>query len=247
MLKENKAFKAEVEQRYLEFIKARLNCNSASIFDFKAAAPTQAEVAFFLSKDRWISTKKTKKQPRLTKLSFSYCDEEESKLMVDIIGAISKQPNALRKFTAGAMMTSKEDELKPIIQDYYEALQWRLKEALTIYDKGWYGAIASFILELAPIHQVLFEKTSFLDANGSLMLKEFMFFLLLNSRETKVYFDVFQSDVPELTDLFWMFANVPESNWSDGIAYLPERNRLKYKRTAYFKTGDTSSWQFIET
>ena len=246
VLKDQEIFKAKAEQRYLEFIKTRLNSNKVSIFDFKAAAPTQAEVAFFLSKDRWIISKKTKKQPRLAKLSFSYCDEEESKWIVDVIGGLTKQHNSLRKFTATAMMTSKEAELEPLVKANYEALQLHLKEALTTYDKGWYGTLVRFILELPPVHQVLFEKTSFLDANASLALKEFMFFLLLNSQETSLYFDVFQSDAPELTDLFWMFKKVPESNWSDGVALIPDRNRLKYKRTAYYKTGDASSWQFID-
>ncbi|WP_196889035.1 hypothetical protein [Aureivirga sp. CE67] len=246
VLKENQVFKLKAEHRYLNFIKARLDNATASIFDFNQASPTKAEIDFFLSNNRWIKSKKTKKNPATVKLSFSYCNEEQSKLFVDFIGSISGKYAKVLKFSAEARMTSKESDLEKIIRENFKLFQLNLEKDLNEYKEGWYGEILNFLFKLPSISQVLFDKTSFLDANGSLYLKEFIFFLLLKSDDTGLYFDIHQSDAPELTYLFWMFKNVPETNWSDSEAYLPQKNRLKYKRTAYYKIGDFSKWQYLE-
>ncbi|WP_196890539.1 hypothetical protein [Aureivirga marina] len=239
-LKDNPVLKSIAESRYIEFIKARLNNKNATIFDFLKAAPTKAEISFFTSKNRWLSSNNQ------TQLSFTYCDEDESKLLVDFIGAIVKKNTRLLKFSAQAKLTIREEDLEEIIREHETNFQENLRKEIENYKESWFGEICKHLLEISQIDRVLFEKTSFIEANNSIVFKEFMFFLILKSYETDIDFDIFQSDIPTFTYLFWMFRNVPETKWSNGEAFLPKKSMLKYKRTAHYKLGDGSSWQLEE-
>ena len=78
LLKENPDLKPEVEARYLNFIKARLNNPKASIFDFGQAALSKEEIAIFNDKD-YVDN---------YCLSLHYMDDAETKMVVDTIGSV---------------------------------------------------------------------------------------------------------------------------------------------------------------
>ncbi len=229
VLKSNPNFYEKAQKRYLNLIQARLNNPNATLEQFADASPTISEVNKITGKD-------------LAKdyISFSYCRDNESKWIVDFIGSIVKNRVSIEEFIEKAKLLENEDELISIYETFAKIAKIEIKKEAKIYTEGWYSKISNHLISL-KIGRILFEKTSFDEANRSLVLKEFMFFLNISNRNS-LYFDIFQSDYPNLTEIFWLLPEIPKTAWGDMELKLP-KSPLKFKRSASYRIGDEGSWE----
>ena len=107
------------------------------------------------------------------------------------------------------------------------------------YPDGWYSRLSTKFCAL-QVKKVLFEKTHF-DIPNSRYLKAFIFYLNLNQKRA-VYLDIFQSDAPKLTEMFWFLPEVPTSSWGETEIKIPD-STLAFPRVARFRNGDDGSWK----
>lgn len=230
-LENNPELKQTAEKRYLNFIRARLNNANAVLAQFPEAALSRSEVEIL-----------TGKHFAQDFISLSYFDDSESKLVVDFIGSMVRNAIDLESYADQAKQLSDLSELVT----FYDGFATQAKNAITaeakIHPKGWYSEISKHLIKL-KLKRVLFEKTQFDEANRSLVLKEFIFFLNINCK-TSVYLDIFQSDTPKLTEIFWLLRTVPQSNWGDVTPKFPD-SPLKFQRSASYRVGDDGDWEMI--
>ncbi|WP_196889038.1 hypothetical protein [Aureivirga sp. CE67] len=235
VLKENESLKNDVEKRYLNFIQLRLNEKKATIFDYEKAAPTKAEIEFFLDNERWGK--------RFDFISFSYCNDNESKLIVDLIGTVVKNNIHFMKTIMKFKQTNNEQFLSTEIDKYKKLFTESLAKEMNISKDGWYSKICTHLFIVNEIQNILFEKTSFEKANQSLGLEPFMLYLIFNQNRG-TYFDIYQSDASDLTKLFWMFRDIPFTTWQGVKAIFPE-SELAYKRKAKYSLEDDSDEAYL--
>lgn len=232
LLKANPKYYKSAEKRYLNFIRARLNQPTASLEQFAEAALSAAEVELLLGK-------------HIAKgfISLSYFDDEESKLVVDVIGSLIKDAIDINDFITQAKAMSNETDLINLYSTFAKTAKAAATKYASVYSEGWFSKVHKHLLSLKP-KKVMFEKTQYDKANRSLVLKEYMFFLNLNSADS-VYFDIFQSDRPELTEMFWLLPEVPETSWFDVQERFPD-SPLSFQRSALYRISDEGKWQSIK-
>ncbi|MNY07315.1 hypothetical protein D3C86_1401140 [compost metagenome] len=175
-------------------------------------------------------------------ISFSYFDDDETKLAVDFIGSMVRNAIDLKAYTEQASQTSDSDELIALYNDFAARAKAAILAEAKICPKGWYSEISKHLIKL-KLRRVLFEKTKFDEANRSLALDGFTFFLNINCNYS-VYLDIFQSDEPKFPELFWLLKAVPESSWGDTTPKFPE-SPLKFQRSARYRIGDEGDWETI--
>lgn len=231
VLKKNPEFLELAKKRYLNFIRARLNDANATLDQFPDAALTKSEVSSL-----------TGKHFAKDFISFSYFDDSETKLAVDFIGSMVRNAIDLKDYTTQAIQTADSKELIALYNDFAARAKEAVLEQAKVHPKGWYSEISKHLIKL-KLRRVLFEKTQFDEANRSLVLDEFLFFLNINCNYS-VYLDIFQSDVPRFTEVFWLLKAVPESSWGDTTPKFPE-SPLKFQRSASYRVGDEGDWETV--
>ncbi|WP_300664114.1 hypothetical protein [Fluviicola sp.] len=231
VLENNPEFKELAEKRYLNFIRARLNNVHAVLAQFQEAALSRSEVSTL-----------TGKHFAKDFISFSYFDDSESKLAVDFIGSMVRNAIDLESYADQVNQLSDLSELIALYDKFAAQAKHAITAEAKIHPKGWYSEISKHLIQL-KLKRVLFEKTQFDEANRSLVLKEFIFFLNIQCK-TSVYLDIFQSDTPKLTEMFWQTKAVPESSWGDVVPKFPD-SPLKFQRSASYRIGDEGDWEMI--
>lgn len=230
-LAENAAFMEQAEGRYLNLIQARLNDPEATLSDFAKGMPTFVDIEVMMGKN--ISDKF---------ISFSYMDDGESRFVVDFIGAVVASAIDIGEFIAQAKACEDEKSLVKVYESYAKQVRNALKAATEVYPDGWYGKICAR-LEKMKVAKVLFDHSSFDEANGSPVLREFMFFQNVNRKST-LYMDIHQSDTPDLTEIFWLLPKVPKTNWSDVAPEFPD-SPLGFERSGQMRVGDFGKWEKV--
>lgn len=196
LLKENSNWIPQAEERYLNFIQARLNKPTATIFDFEAAALTKEEVDLLTSKtylDKYT-------------LSLHYMDDQETKMVVDTIGSVFSLFEDIEDLKTVAQEWSEED-FQEQIEERFNRIQHKIKTFhKTNATYGWYGRIIKKVTTIKELSRFLLDHTSFESANDSLMMAYFSLGLNFMHRATySLNMDVAQSDYPDLTSVFWLF------------------------------------------
>lgn len=230
-LETNPVLKEAAEKRYLHFIRARLHDANAVLAQFPEAALSRSEVETL-----------TGKHFAKDFISLSYFDDSESKLAVDFIGSMIQNAIDLNSYAEQASQLTHPDELVALYDDFAAQAKNAIMEEAKNCPKGWFSEVSKHLIKL-KLKRVLFEKTQFDEANRSLALKGFMFFLNINCK-TSVYLDIFQSDRPKLTEMFWILRAVPQSNWGDVTPEFPD-SPLRFQRSASYRIGDDGSWEII--
>lgn len=90
------------------------------------------------------------------------------------------------------------------------------------------------------LDRVMFNKTALTAANQSMVLKEYIFFLGMVSKKA-LLIDIRQSDILDLTEVFWLLDEVPRTNWSDVEPILP-KSLLPFSRECQMRQGDFAEW-----
>lgn len=228
VVKCNNELKSKIEKRYINLIRARLNSQNATIEDFSKEILTEKDRRTLLGENLSKSF-----------ISYSYMYDNETKMIVDYIGAMVKNHLDIEEFITKAKETTSEEEIKILFDTYSRKLREDILNETQNYKEGWYGEICIKFLDM-ELEKVMFDHTGFYEANESIVLREYMFFLGMIAKE-ELYMDIFQSAEPDLTEVFWMLKKIPRTNWSDGEAKFPKFS-LSYKRDGWVKCGDERGW-----
>lgn len=228
----NKTFLRQANKRYLSLVRARLDDPQADLSRFAEAGLSKSETNAFLGKymDKDF-------------ISLSYYDEHKSKLVVDVIGSLVKNAIDIETYIAEAKELESEEALVELYDKYLQKLKKQWGQFAKVNPTGWYSQICERLRGL-KLERLLFEKTSFGDANHSLVLKEFWFYLNIHSQQA-VYLDIHQSTEPELTEMFWLLRAIPTTNWSDTTPEWPD-NPLSFKRSGRYQVGDFEDWKTVK-
>ena len=220
--------KAIAEKRYLAWIQYRLNNPEATLEQLKEAGLSDDEKGVFDS--RYYLGKDF--------ISFGMADEGEVRLIVDMIGAISKGHCDVEEYLTE---TGKTKDRKALVK-YVDPEKKRFRSAIdaeaNAYAEGWFGKIVKKLADMEPT-RIMFDHTNFESANESPLLQEFMLFAGMKCH--KLYLDVFQSTAPDLTPIMWTLPYVPGSSWGDTTPKFP-LSRLSFERKASYREGDDGRW-----
>ena len=240
VLENNPKFKKKAEKRYLNFIRARMNDENATLQDFPEATISLINRKLILGEDSYD-------QPlKLDRLNFSRLWDEDSKMIVDVLGSMIKNYYPISiKDRREELLKIKSEKEEPLLinlnKKWYKELKKNLKKARKTYSDGWFSKICLYI-ETHNIFNVSFDKTSFNDANDSFVLKEYM--LLFSVCDCT--FDIFQSDTPEFTEVFWTLNIVPNTIWSHEGISLP-KCPLEFERGTLVRIGDENEYCYIKS
>ncbi len=218
-LKTEKGLRKRLNARYLNFVKARLG-DDAEMEQYAEAMPKGSQIRKVLEDQKLDDDY----------ISFHYMDGEECLMMVDLLGSLVKNVINIQDFKSEAMLTKKQDDLGPIYESYAKKVRRYLKREAKVHPKGWFARLCDIMKDLS-VNRILYDHTSYDEANTSSVKEEYMFMTYLNSY--KYSMDIFQSDEPDLTDIFWMLPQIPTTYWGDTTPDFPE-NPLSYKRNAKY-------------
>ncbi|WP_028975475.1 pentapeptide repeat-containing protein [Spirochaeta cellobiosiphila] len=238
-IKQNQQTSTFIKKRYDNLVATRLQKTEVNWADYSKGLLTPIDTKIFVNE-----------QERYNLLdniiTFEYLKDYESKVLVDYMGSIIKNHLDMNSFIDKVKETSEESELITILDTEINRIKAELNQALGIYPDGWYEILLNRLLNI-KLSKVTFQKTSFTEANTSLVLREYMFFLamLVDAEEESFCFDIYQSDTPDLTEMFWLFRFVPDTIWIEVEPSFPN-SPLTYKRDAYFRTEDEVDWELFQ-
>lgn len=236
-LNADETLKAQAEKRYLKLIQARLDNPNATLADIGAASPSKEEVEF---------TRELLSNGNL--YSFEYFDDSKSKAAVDLIGGIVASCFDLESYSHEVKNITEGAQLKTISDEQYQIIKNALKEQLDLSTGSrWFAKIAQKIKSAKRCYHLYFDHTNFEDANQSLVLKEFIFFLFekkqkddLDRWTPPIILDIAQSTYPFLTETVWLmiyntkFILKTDHYPSDMLPSSPYTN-LIYDKSEIFK------------
>jgi hypothetical protein len=229
--------KEQAERRYLKLIQARLNNPDATLADIKAASPSKEEVEFIRE---FLSNGNT--------YTLEYFDEAKSKAVVDFIGGIVASCFDLESYSNEIINITTGNELKTISGEQYQIIKNKLTSQLDLSSKSsWFAKIAQKIKSAKRCYHLCFDHTNFEDANKSLVLKEFIFFLFekkhnadLDTWTSPIVLDIAQSTYPHLTDVVWLMVyntkfNIITENYPHKMIPSSPFINLRFDKTNIFK------------
>lgn len=203
-----------ISSRYLPIASGRLNKEDAVFSDLSGGLLNKQDFRFLLSE-----------QPGFTKiaksfLSFSYCNDYQSKLMVDVIGAIVCKHIDLEELKRKARDLKDETKLIALFKRYCTAVRKGMKAECGIHPEGWYEHLITRLLK-QKLEELRFDKTSFREANNALYFQGFEFYLGMMSPD-HLTVDLFQSETIEFSEMYWMLKTLPHVRATDTEFALPE-------------------------
>lgn len=225
MLKNNEDYLQQAEKRYLKFVQTRLNDPTADLSKFYEASLSLKEEKEILDK---IYVKHNS-------IGFEYMDGAESKMMVDTIGGIVAAYFDVEKYKKHARTLKTKEKLVNWAEKKGLRLQKEMEESLEIYKDGWFGKIQEKLTQVDP-RIIRLDHTSFDDANSSLVMEEFLFYLDAYC-SWDLMFDIFQSDEPNFPEIFWMLSEPPETYWGDTYPSFPD-SPMSFNQIALYREGD---------
>jgi len=221
--------KERAEKRYIGFIRARLNDPSAVLDDFPRAALSPEEEILLLEG-------RLGKVVNDNKLCFDLLDGNESKLVVDFAGGMIASLVDMDVYVRDACRCEDINDIMSLAEDTRVLVRRAVLAESQVYDGGWFGRVYADFASLS-LGKVMFDHTGFEEANTSLVLREFVLYLGCHAPFGSFSLDIFQSDPPDLTEVFWMLDSVPSTSWGDTEVNLPA-SPLSFTRKASVRRGD---------
>ncbi len=209
------------EKRYLPLVKAILG-KKATIWDFQKAALDEDEVDFILEK---VSS---------GTIDLSYCQENESDLIVNVLGAILSSVVDLEDLLIRLHNTPSIDYWWKISTDIYNKIDASIK----VLDReglkdGWYSKIISHVYQTDLLASIRLDHTSLsLLRDDSILVRYFWLAIGCMSRynDEHIYVDVFQSDSPALTPIIWCLPYGARIRYSNIAVFTPPLTPFSFEK-----------------
>ena len=247
LLDTDNALKKQAEKRYLKLIQARLNNLNATLADIALASPSKEEIEFIRD---FLSNGNT--------YSLEYFSEAKSKAVVDFIGGIVASCFDLDAYATEMQHITTGEQLKTISAAQYQIIKNKITDQLELSSgSSWFAKIAQKIKTAKRCYLLFFDHTNFEDANQSLVLKEFMFFLFekkhkddLDKWVSPIVIDIAQSSYPFLTDVVWLMAYntkflIKSENYPYKMIPSSPYTHLRFDKTSIFKHEAQNTSSFL--
>ena len=179
-------------------------------------------------------------------LDFSYKEDKVCRFLVDLLGGLTR--NCLE----GSQLLTEVVGLgeERMVQKYFSAQVAALRMYLELEmcqgllaTNGWLQRVLQMIKNsrIFSIEAVLFNHTDFELANQSTVLQEFFVFVGAHA-SSRMVMDIVQSTVPNLTPIYWLYQNLPQTTWLDVSPTFPA-SPLSFQRSASYRIGDNGRWK----
>ncbi|NMH87709.1 hypothetical protein [Flavivirga algicola] len=203
--------KNRIEARYLNYIKAQSLNKGATLFDirpemFDKNIQNICSGRFAILHDESIH--------------FGMKNEEETKQIIDFIGAnVDQNINVSQFIKSIEGVFSAHDHINESMKSlvathhiYRQQLAQGFKEEAKLHPNGWWSE-ACIALSNIKMNTMTIDSTRFYREEKLPYLVEYMSFLLIILSGEKVHIDIYNSQMHELTTLYWMFRPVPSITW----------------------------------
>ncbi|OJJ20042.1 hypothetical protein BKI52_16345 [marine bacterium AO1-C] len=238
VIPENETTKTRVEKRYLNFVRAYLENEQATLQDIRPE--------MFSEKTRNICLDH---RPDIDKdyINFGYKYEAESKLLIDFVGAMVKNYVDIDQYIQEHDELYEENMHERAHEALYKRWSQQLKrgiaEEIKLYPEGWYSQSYKKLLKIG-LRKILTDKSSFFDKERMPLLREYMFYLSVAVGEYQLHIDAYNSYMHDLTEVFWMFYITPQITWFQTTPAYPP---IRYKKRAKVEVRiDNDPWQELE-
>lgn len=237
-IRQNKATEQRLNKRYLNYVRAFLENEKATLQDLTADMFSEG------TKDICGSYR-----PKIDQdyISFGYMDDHEAKRMIDFIGAMVQNYIDIDSFISehNEAFENEVDEAKT--DAMYDRWTKQLKEGITeeikLLPDGWYSKTYERLMKI-QVERVMLEKTEFYSDKRMPLLKHYMFFLNASANGEPLHFDIASSESHGLTEIFWMFRQMPGITWFQSDPLYPP-NPYGDKKMAFMKV-DNGSWDRVK-
>ncbi|MGH1339585.1 MAG: hypothetical protein ACRBFS_25935 [Aureispira sp.] len=234
MANQDALLKQQAEKRYLNILKALLNKPNATLEDLLSL------------KDIHQKAEEARMLLMGNVLDFSYKEKPISRMLVDILGGLTK--NFVDVDELLKEVATMEEELT--VQRHFSALCAAFRAYLELEmcqgllaTNGWLQRLLQTIKNsrIFSIEEIRFNHTDFDLANKSTVLQAFFVFVGAHA-SSRIVIDVAQSTVPNLTPIYWLYWEVPPTTWLDVSPTFPA-SPLSFERSTTYRVGDSGSWK----
>lgn len=218
---ENEASLARIEQRYLPFVQAQLENKAATLKDITEELFSEDLQRICLGN-----------RPAIAKdyISFGYQDEEESKQIIDLIGALtascvdvgefSEEYDATYAFASTGLSADSLSIFEVIHERYRTTLKQGLLKEAQLHPEGWWSKTCKHLAEL-NLRKILVEKSMFFKADRLPFLEAYVFYLNATIGNHDSHIDVFNAELHDLTPMYWRFQVIPKITWFQSSPSYP--------------------------
>lgn len=234
----NKETQIRLEKRYLNFVKAYLENDSATLNDMQAEMFSEKTKAICMAHRANVDK---------DYISFGYTNEKEGKLIIDFIGAMVKNYidiNVYIREHNEAYNTGWDTTMKNALYDQWEhELREGIEQEITLCPEGWFSQSYKKMMDL-KLSKVMVDNAHFYKQNRMPLLREYLLYLSIAAGNNALYMDVYDSYMHELVDVYWMFRVLPRINWfQSDSTYTP--CPYEPKREAEMRV-DNGLWSVVE-
>ncbi|MGH1338520.1 MAG: hypothetical protein ACRBFS_20560 [Aureispira sp.] len=235
ILEQHPVLKQQAEERYLQLLKVLLNKPTAVLADL-LALENPSKFAQLVQKIVYSTDGLS--------FSFEYVDAKDCLIVVNILGALTKEALDVDQLLEEVKALKNEEELADYMETQCLALKTYLRKEFCkgLLSNGWLQQILEVFSksDYLDTKKLLFDHTDFGDADGANMLRRFYLFVRSFSYEyDPLYIDVAQSTIPDLTPVFWLFKEMPYVNWGKDIeTEIFPASPLSFQRTVTYQEGD---------
>ncbi|HAS43742.1 MAG TPA: hypothetical protein DCS93_24890 [Microscillaceae bacterium] len=201
----------KIEQRYLSYIKAQCLNQSATLQDIRPEMFADNMQNICLGKHAMITK---------DYIYFGLKNEEETKQVIDFIGTLVSKYVDIQQFIQAIETTFVSPNQSPqqlqkqtsIYNKYRQQLIVGLEKEAQLYANGWWSK-ACLALSNIKVNKVMIDNARFFKQERLPYLMEYMFFLNVSSNGDRIHIDISDSQMHDLTKLYWMFSSIPSITW----------------------------------
>ncbi|MCT4613635.1 MAG: hypothetical protein N4A49_02020 [Marinifilaceae bacterium] len=229
--------KAIAQRRYFPFLKAQLNKVDVVLEDLvKIASVFNEKVLGSCFTSRYANIQKDL-------ISFAMMKDETCEAFVNFIGSTVDDCLSVDEFIKIVNLDyklEKETDLTPKLRklesDYKDYLKNIIKEG----PDTWFTKCFE-VLSMFKLSKLMYDHSDFWKIQKSPVYREFMFFCQICAYDS-VYYDVFQSSGVDMTDIIWLYKDVPSINIVESDCSIPD-NPLDFELTLSTKDSDEANWK----
>lgn len=234
IVSQDASLKKQAEKRYLNILKAILDKPNATLEDLLALKNVHQKV------------EEARALLEANRLNFSYKEDKVCRFLVDLLGGLTRNCLEANQLLTEVVALGEERAVQKHFSTQGAALRMYLELEMCqglLATNGWLQRVLQMIKNsrIFSIEAILFNHTDFELANQSTVLQEFFVFVGAHA-SSRMVMDIVQSTAPNLTPIYWLYWNLPQTTWLDVSPTFPA-SPLSFQRSASYRIGDDGRWK----
>lgn len=217
---QNDKTRERLEKRYLNYVKAYLEKEDASLQDITIELFSR-EIKNIFHGHRPLIAKNY--------ISFEYSAEDEAKQLIDFIGGMVKNyvdiNDYIKEHNEAYQQNWDYDDKVAMYERWRKQLHNGINEEIKLNPDGWYSKAYTILMKL-ELEKVMMDNCTYYhskhkSAKRMPVLKEYMFYLNATANKKILYMDVYDTHMHDLTEMIWMFRQIPDICWFQSSTTYP--------------------------